>query len=399
MLQKFIEKAKLVHGDDYDYSRVIYVNRETRVELIHNICRVAFTQTPLNHLKGHGCSQCKGVVRLSKDEFINRAAQVHGSEYDYTNVNYINNRTKIEIVHNICGFTFSQVPNSHLSGSGCPKCSGNLKVTTEMFIEKAISVHGDEYDYSRVIYVDNETRIEIIHKNCGISFIMTPHAHIRKNRGCWKCDGSMKLTIEDFIQKANEVHDYEYDYTNSIYINTRSKLDIIHKKCGTRFSQKAHNHVINQQGCPKCSCANFSKIAIEWLNRISDLLGIHIQHAGNSSEYTVYSNQRKYKLDGVNHEWQIAFEFNGDYWHGNPECFNPADINTTSKLTYGELHTRTLKKEQDLKNLGWTVISIWENDYRNGDLLTPEDIFHFFLDHSLPGLRNSLTQSNVVISS
>ena len=61
---------------------------------------------------------------------------------------------------------------------------------------------------------------------------------------------------------------------------------------------------------------------------------------------------------------KIIYEFNGDYWHGNPMKFSPNDINQQAHKTFGELHACTLEKERFLKEAGYTVISIWESDWK-----------------------------------
>ena len=87
-------------------------------------------------------------------EFIAKAKAVHGDKYDYSKVNYAKNTTKVTIICKIHG-EFEQCPAYHLLGQGCPECGGRRKLTTEEFIEKARKVHGDKYDYSKVNYVNN----------------------------------------------------------------------------------------------------------------------------------------------------------------------------------------------------------------------------------------------------
>lgn len=94
--------------------------------------------------------------KLTKDQFIQKANIIHKSLYDYSKVEYMNYETKIEIICSIHG-SFFQIPNKHLSGKqGCPRCGGKIKLTKEEFMEKAKLVHGNQYDY-KVIYIwENE---------------------------------------------------------------------------------------------------------------------------------------------------------------------------------------------------------------------------------------------------
>lgn len=125
---EFISKSILIHGDKYDYSKVDYVNNYTKVKIICHKHGV-FEQTPNNHLNGKGCPYCKNEAiairsRLTTDEFIAKAKAVHGDKYDYSMVEYVKARVSVLIRCNIHGI-FSQKPNDHLSGCGCPKCGIN----------------------------------------------------------------------------------------------------------------------------------------------------------------------------------------------------------------------------------------------------------------------------------
>lgn len=123
---KFIEKAKNLHSDKYDYEKVDYINAKTKVTIICNTCKREFKQTPNSHLSGSGCVTCNrenmlNPQKYTKEQFIEKAVQVHGNKYDYSNVVYINSLTKVELRCNQ-GHTFYQVPGSHLQGCGCHYC-------------------------------------------------------------------------------------------------------------------------------------------------------------------------------------------------------------------------------------------------------------------------------------
>lgn len=118
--EEFIEKAKIIHGDKYDYSLVNYIRAKTNVEIIcptHGV----FTQRPTNHLSKKGCPKCANNVKLTTEEFIEKSKMIHGDKYDYSLVNYINIDTPITIkcpTHD----EFNQIPYTHSIGHGCPKC-------------------------------------------------------------------------------------------------------------------------------------------------------------------------------------------------------------------------------------------------------------------------------------
>ena len=123
--EDFIKKAKEVHGDKYDYSKVVYKGNRTLVTIVCPI-HGEFQQKPSNHLSGNGCPDCSGNKRLTTEDFIKKAREVHGDKYDYSKVKYVNTSTKVCIVCPEHG-EFQQTPNDHLGGKGCPNCKGLTK--------------------------------------------------------------------------------------------------------------------------------------------------------------------------------------------------------------------------------------------------------------------------------
>jgi hypothetical protein len=268
--EEFIDKAKEVHKDIegkaiYDYSKVQYINNSTKVIII---CKIhgEFNQTPSKHLSGQGCKKCginkrANSQRSTSEEFISKSKEIHKNEegnaiYDYSKVDYINNNTKISIICKIHG-EFPQTPGSHLQGSGCPKCL-ERNLTTEEWIEKFKEIHKNEeeeliYDYSKVYYINNSTKVIIICKTHG-EFPQTPSSHLIGS-GCPKCLGR-NLTTEEWIEKAKQIHKNEegesiYDYSKVQYIKSNEKIIIICKTHG-EFPQTPNSH-LNGNGCPKCA--------------------------------------------------------------------------------------------------------------------------------------------------
>ena len=130
------------------------------------------------------------MKRLGLNEFLTRSKKLHGSKYDYSKCEYKNIKTKIKIVCSIHG-EFLQVPEKHLLGRGCKFCgiifrANNLRKPLHKFIEEAKNIHDNKYDYSKVDYVGNHRKVEIICKKHG-SFWVTPNLHLRGKEGCPKC--------------------------------------------------------------------------------------------------------------------------------------------------------------------------------------------------------------------
>lgn len=197
-LEEFIKRAREVHGDKYDYSRVVYVNFRTKVEIFCPTHNKSFWQTPKLHIVyKRGCPDCgkEKAIELAKarvlttEEFIRRAKEIHGDKYDYSKVNYTGYHNKVIIICKTCGLEYSQNCGSHLNGNGCSRCANNYRPSTEEFIEKARAVHGDKYDYSEVEYINAFTKVKIICPQHG-PFWVTPNSHITNKKGCPYCKES-----------------------------------------------------------------------------------------------------------------------------------------------------------------------------------------------------------------
>lgn len=126
--EQFIQRAKEIYGDRYNYDKVIYNNSREPVTIICSIHN-EFQITPDNFLHKNGCAKCSYDLlsnkRLDdKDDFVNKSLRTHGTYYDYTKVTYVNYITKVEILCPLHG-SFWQNPSKHIFGQGCPKCKSS----------------------------------------------------------------------------------------------------------------------------------------------------------------------------------------------------------------------------------------------------------------------------------
>lgn len=190
--EEFIEKAKKIHGDKYDYSKSIY-NGYHRLLTITCPKHGDFQQLPSNHIAGMGCKLCCYHHQSNTKEFIEKAKLIHGDKYDYSKVNYIKAKIGVNITCPIHG-DFLQTPNDHLDGCGCPSCSfDNKRKVFGNFLQQAQTIHGNKYSYDLVNYKNNRTKICITCPEHG-EFLQTPINHI-SGCGCPKCKNS-HLEIE-----------------------------------------------------------------------------------------------------------------------------------------------------------------------------------------------------------
>ena len=301
---EFIPNARIVQGDKYDYSKVEYKDNKTKVCLIcpeHG----EFWIAPSSHLKGGGCPKCANEKQTKTlDKFIEEARQVHGDKFDYSKVEYINNKTKLCIICPKHG-EFWQVPHKHLTGQGCPDCRKNSKVTFEEVLERAKAVHGDRYDYSKAEYTVLANKVTIIDTKCGREFQQSFKNHL-KGRGCPYCGlykNKKRKDTDKFIEEARQVHGDKYDYSKVEYNKAREKVCIICPRHG-EFWQTASSHLLGC-GCPKCG-DELSGAAR--LLTTSDFIERAIKVHGNRYDYskTNYVNAKE--------EVCITCPEHGDFW-------------------------------------------------------------------------------------
>ena len=210
ILSDFILRSNHIHNSVYNYDNVCYINAHTKVDIICPIHGV-FKQRPSSHLSGHGCLFCSRMAKKCrskpidfKKRFLVKAKRIHKNKYSYEKVNYLKSQIPVIIICPIHG-EFQQTPAQHLAGSGCSKC-GILKLriqnsrTTKEFIEEAIKIHHNCYDYSKVKYINKQTNIIIKCPEHG-QFLQTPHHHLR-GQGCPRCQLSLThLNLKRYINK------------------------------------------------------------------------------------------------------------------------------------------------------------------------------------------------------
>lgn len=198
--EEFIEKAKSIHGDKYDYSQVEYKGNHNKVKIFCNKCKQYFWQEPHSHLRPSGCPYCIGRYKTT-NVFIEKAREIHGNKYDYSQYLYKTAYTKSKIICNTCKKIFYQEPHSHLQGHGCPHCTKRVKLTLKEFIKRSQKIHNDRYDYSQVHYLNASTPIKIKCKKCGKIFKQIPSNHLI-GKSCPYCKQSKgELQIQEWLEK------------------------------------------------------------------------------------------------------------------------------------------------------------------------------------------------------
>ena len=307
----FLKQAREVHGDKYDYSKV---HLKTRREKVCIVCPThgEFWQEPYNHtVQKQGCPWCareSNAAKITKDTewFLDKAKSIHGNRYDYSETKYISAKDKLCVIcHELDDGgqehgRFWLTPHQHLTHSGgCPKC-GHPKHTREWWIKEARKVHGDRYDYSKVVYNNNKDYVTIICPEHG-EFQQMPMYHL-KGGICPKCNGR-NLTTAEIIEQFKAVHGDRYDYSKVNYVNKTTEVRIICRKHG-EFSQKPAGH-LRGNGCPICNQSHLE-------NDVEMLLKRHKIQFYKQKTFPWLKDTGALKLDFFIPEYGVAIECQGE---------------------------------------------------------------------------------------
>ena len=264
--EQFLKEMEDLFGcDEYDFSKAVYTGARKPLEVV---CKLhgSFYPMPTNLLKGRGCFKCgrvKGGLKIRKDNqfFIDKSKEVHGERYDYSKVVYTGNDKPVEIVCTEHG-SFFQAPFSHYNGSGCPSCVRRIYESLEHLWEDIDTSLSDNWELLSVH--DNFNfrvgeRVEVLCKEHNNVFVSTFFNLLRRKSCCdttrYEMTGDSQKTQASVYKKhIFEVHGNRYEYPNypERLVTVNDKIDIECKFHGI-FSQTLRHHIVRKQGCPECA--------------------------------------------------------------------------------------------------------------------------------------------------
>ena len=197
--------------------------------------------------------------KSTSKEFIKKARKIHGEVYDYSKVIYKRSDQKVTIICKQHG-PFRQVPNSHLDGAGCRECGySNRTYPTKLSLKeieaRMFKVHGTKYDLSRAVYVNCMEEFEVICPTHG-SFWIQPVSFIHAGQGCRQCGlaergaNQTEKFRKSFVSRAREIHGERYEYDMGSLVNSKTPMRMICKIHG-EFFRTPCDHLANQ-GCIIC---------------------------------------------------------------------------------------------------------------------------------------------------
>lgn len=200
--EEFIRRCELLYCGEYDYTNSIFTTSHAKITVT---CKIHgdFSIAAYSHLQGHGCAKCLGVIRAFKPkdysdkqvEFLRLAVEKFSDKYSYENAKYSGSKRPISVTCKLHG-EFKTTPSRFLNSPiGCPTCVAvGRRVSTEEYISRVKSVHGDLYDYSLVNYTAMHSHIKIICRVHG-EFSMVAHSHLYKKSNCPSCVSAKKISI------------------------------------------------------------------------------------------------------------------------------------------------------------------------------------------------------------
>lgn len=266
----FIETCNKKHNNRYNYPNTVYIdyNSEVKIECeLHG----EFIQMASYHLRGSGCQKCgffnKAPGPLVKptngEEFIRLSIEVHGSQYDYSQVEFTKYYSSVTIVCLIHG-SYKCVPTSHLKGIGCATCQ-----SFDAFVKKASSMHKGKFEYDKSTYIRSKSKMRIVCRDHG-EFWEAPGEHTRRRgQGGYHCFAcfleSKRISVQEVIKRSKEIHGPAYRFDKLVLGKTLEEEALFYCiKCAKYFSQKPINH-LQGYGCSLCCESKHEKLIKRWL--------------------------------------------------------------------------------------------------------------------------------------
>lgn len=306
--------------------------------------------------------------KLSTEEVMERIALFHGDDFELKGV-LKNIRDKVLFLHKSCGREIKISPQSLMKGHACWHCyldgrhipnKGDKKYKKELSVKNNKIIPLEQYQGAKTCIKHRCTV-------CSHDWLVTPDALLNSGTGCRQC--AIKNSSIRYM-KSHEVYEKEIAPRHIIPIEPYqggAKI-LSHKclKCDHQWKARPGN-ILSGCGCPKCFKKGYSLMAIRWMDLIAKRDNISIRHAHKGGELSVFiDNKTRVRVDGYCKKTNTVYEFYGDAYHGNLDRYNindkPHPYDRT--ITAGQLWIKTKYRELILKKLGYSIVSIWESEFK-----------------------------------
>jgi len=275
--KKFKDEVYSLVKDEYIFLEE-YINNKTKILCRHNKCGYKWKIKPNEFLTGNRCPKCSGLIKKTNKEFLKEVYNEVGDEYTFLE-KYINNNTPILCIHNICKHQWKIRPKNFLvQHHRCPECNGSKLKTNDQFIEAVKDLVGDEYTFLEP-YISTNTKLLVIHNKCKNKYYVTPNKFLNEKNRCIKCsmkESRSEKSVLKFIKKIYKgkiinndrkiINPYELDIC-------LPKLKIAIEYCGLYWHSelyKSVNYHLNKLNlCKEKGIRLIQIFEDEWLNKKS----------------------------------------------------------------------------------------------------------------------------------
>ena len=315
------------------------------------------------------------MIKITTKEIRRRIKLKHGVSIKVLS-EFVSWKERMQFKCTDCSTQWDAKPQNVTNGTGCPTCAWSKRRKNSSKPRVAYKENSHKTYFFNKIKELNITNIgsypkklyDIVSLKCNkCNHQWELHWHSFKYTvvGCPKCALKIKAPALPHNKFVKWLYDYSHGRISIInkYTGPRNLRIFKCNECCTKWKVK-NKPYNNGLRCPNCSTKGFSVIATRWLEDISKQLNISIKHAKNGGEFRLPGT--RYRVDGFNKKKRLVFEFYGDAYHGNPDVYKPRTkchpFNKTK--TAKQLYEATQQREKHIKALGYTVISVWEQDYR-----------------------------------
>lgn len=409
----FMKRAKEVHGNKFNYSKIVKNRVDGLKSIIIIICNNCGCEEEIKiscHLKNKGCKKCKHKIILNDellndklltdiktekmklkndldlviksrikelpqlrkryiktkynyDIFIYESRYLYENIFDYSLINndsIINKDCRIDLICNVCTYKHNLTIKIHMEGKGCRKCRGSCVWYYDIFVHDARLIHGDKYDYSKID--KNKTMLSsekfpIKCNNCKFEWSVKVNNHIGLETGCPNCViVNRRYNIHKFLKNAEYVHGNKYDYSkiDKNQINScHDKIEVTCNLCHYEWTPVINDHIYSRAGCPRCSgCERYTLSML--LERTKNVHGDKYNYSFIKQEDIKGKDSKILVIcNNCNYEWHPKIHNHIYHKGGCPKC------SLKAPWIYDELIKR--------------AIEIHGNKY-NYSLIKPEDI-------------------------
>lgn len=232
------------------------------------------------------------MKKITQEDFIRRIKEVHNDDIQVLG-EYTGRRNKVLVRHK-CGYEWLANPEPLWNGHGCPKCSHNLKRTTESFKQQIFNLVGTEYEILGE-YINNSTPILFKHNACGHTFFMAPKPFIQQGQRCpyerYERTGKSNSHSENYVKTlVKELEKGQYEIIGN-YKKASEKVVFIHHECGKTFEMPTTRFIKGGNRCPYCYRSRGEEVIRDFF----------IRHGTDFTE--------QYRIKGCKNKRSLPFDF------------------------------------------------------------------------------------------